>query len=66
MTLLPNVKDYLRHPERSRFSGEAKDLPHPRRQRKGRSLRPLEKTRAFGMTPPLMMKHSLTIFPTAR
>jgi hypothetical protein len=38
------------HPERSRFSGGAKDLP-PSASSYLRSLRPLVKARAFGITP---------------
>ena len=40
----------VRHPERSRFSGGAKDLPCTKPLR-GRSLAPLVKARGFGMTP---------------
>jgi hypothetical protein len=43
----------LRHPERSRFSGEARDLAlSDNGMIRARSLRPLVKTRAFGMTHP--------------
>jgi hypothetical protein len=41
---------YRRHPERSRFSGGAKDLRYDAACR-GRSLGPLVKARTFGMTP---------------
>ena|SRR5215471_6874633 len=50
--LWPIVADRHRRgrPERSRFSGGAKDLPPSNVC--GRSLRAMEKTRALGMTPP--------------
>jgi len=40
-----------RHPERSRFSGGERDLARITVMLLARSLRPLEQTRAFGMTP---------------
>jgi hypothetical protein len=40
-----------RHPERSRFSGGARDLARGVSVVRARSLGPLVKARAFGMTP---------------
>jgi len=40
----------VRHPERSRFSGGARDLAWGGTELHARSLRPLVKTRALGMT----------------
>src|SRR5208337_2171359 len=47
--LEPQEFPFGRHPERSRFSGGAKDLPCAKLR--GRSLVPLVKARDFGMTP---------------
>jgi hypothetical protein len=39
------------HPEQSRFSGGARDLARGVSEMRARSLGPLAKARAFGMTP---------------
>jgi len=49
-----NLNAFWRHPERSRFTGGAKDLArsgYAADALHARSLDPLEKARVFGMTP---------------
>jgi len=51
--LLPDFEQHhrWRHPERSRSSGGARDLARGFSAVRARSLDPLVKARAFGMTP---------------